>query len=94
MRFRTKTVIVEAEQFWPDKPLPFRDRAVVEYDGEFFVITVRGERANLAPGDWVILEMPGEDCATPCKPDIFEATYEALEARVFVADDIRPATAR
>lgn len=80
-KFRKKPVLVEAEQFWPDKPLPFRDRAVVEYDGDFFVITIHGERANLAPGDWVILEMRGEDCAYPCKPDIFAATYEPVEGR-------------
>lgn len=76
-QFRKKPVIVEAEQFWPDKPLPFNERGpVVEYDGEFFVITIHNEKAHLAPGDWVILEPRGPiNNAYPCKPDIFAANY-------------------
>ena len=30
-----------------------------------------------APGDWIIKSIMGE--FYPCKPDIFEATYEAVE---------------
>lgn len=43
-----------------------------------YVVTIHGERATLAPGDWVIREPDGEHYY-PCKPDIFEATYEAVE---------------
>lgn len=32
---------------------------------------------NVCPGDWVITGIKGE--YYPCKPDIFEATYEAVE---------------
>jgi len=79
-KFRKKPVIVEAEQFWPDKRLPFHDYGpVVAFDGDFYVTTIHGEYANLAPGDWVILEPRGKYRAYPCKPDIFEATYEEVE---------------
>lgn len=80
MRYRKKPIEVDAEQFDPDRPLPFRDRGpVVKFDGvSFYVETVHGELAYLQPGDWVILEPRGEHCAYPCKPDIFEATYEAV----------------
>lgn len=30
-----------------------------------------------SPGDWIIKDVQGE--FYPCKPDIFEATYEAVE---------------
>lgn len=32
----------------------------------------------VCPGDWIITGIKGEKY--PCKPDIFEATYEAAEA--------------
>ncbi len=33
---------------------------------------------RVSPGDWVIIGVNGEKYA--CKPDIFEATYEAVES--------------
>jgi hypothetical protein len=35
-----------------------------------------GEWLPLAPGDWIVKGVKGE--FYPCKPDIFEATYEAV----------------
>lgn len=32
---------------------------------------------NVCPGDWIITGVKGE--RYPCKPNIFEATYEAVE---------------
>lgn len=32
---------------------------------------------NVCPGDWIITGIKGEHY--PCKPDIFEATYESVE---------------
>lgn len=32
---------------------------------------------NVCPGDWIIIGVKGEHY--PCKPDIFEATYEPVE---------------
>ena len=41
-----------------------------------YVDTLEGTtRASV--GDWIIRGIKGEFC--PCKPDIFEATYEAVE---------------
>lgn len=84
-KFRKRPVVVEAQQFWPDKPLPFYASPIVCYDGEFYVTTIHGERATLTPGDWVILEPRGLNRAYPCKPDIFEATYEPVDSPAQVA---------
>jgi hypothetical protein len=80
MKFRHKPTEVEAEQFFPEKGLPFQDRGpVVCFDEKgWYVETVHGERASLEPGDWVILEPRGRAHAYPCKPGIFESTYEAV----------------
>ena len=40
--------------------------------------TLEGYMA-VSPGDWVIKGVKGE--FYPCKPDIFEATYEAVEVK-------------
>lgn len=82
MMFSNKPLVIEAEQFWPDKPLPFRDRGpyVAFNDGRFYVITAHAQSVTLAPGDWVVLEPVGPHvpsfAAYPVKPDIFEARYE------------------
>lgn len=78
--FRKRPVEVEAEQFLIGKPLPFANRGpYVCFDGEFYVITVHGQRTSIALGDWIILETHGDPSqfqAYPCKPDVFEASYE------------------
>ncbi len=80
MKYRKKPVVIEAEQFWPDKPLPFNDRGpVVCFNEGWYVVTIHDQRADLAPGDWVILESRGINAAYPCKPDIFDACYEAVD---------------
>jgi hypothetical protein len=42
----------------------------------FIIKTLEGEMV-CAPGDWIIKGVKGE--LYPCKPDIFEATYEKVE---------------
>jgi hypothetical protein len=84
-RFRSRPVEIEAEQWWPGKDVPG-----VYYEREYFlddldggrrvregpyVLTVHGERAHLAPGDWVIKEPEG-DGHYPCKPAIFAKRWE------------------
>lgn len=45
------------------------------------VTTLHGETATVRHGDWIAAEpMPGR--FYPIKPDIFEATYEAVEVQV------------
>lgn len=80
-QYRKKPVVIEAEQWFPEKTV-----AGVHWerqsgdDGEFlapYVITAHEQRAYLAPGDWVIPE-PTAGRFYPCKPDIFQNTYEAV----------------
>ncbi len=49
----------------------------VEDDDWMVIPTLEGDmRAD--PGDWVIRGVKGE--FYPCKPDVFQATYDAVEA--------------
>lgn len=43
--------------------------------GIFKILTLEGTM-SAAPGDWIIKGVNGE--VYPCKPDIFEKTYEAV----------------
>jgi hypothetical protein len=85
-RYRQKPVVVEAEQFWPDtRPWPEGVYAKVVTAADFGrgqkhtvhrIDTLKGT-CKVDPGDWII-----KGGRKPCKPDIFEATYEAVEAAV------------
>jgi hypothetical protein len=82
MKFRKKLVVIEAVQWTGDldalrawcEPLgPFPGGLV---DGALTIETLEGEhRASV--GDWIIRGVAGE--FYPCKPDIFAATYEAVD---------------
>ncbi len=76
MKFRKKPVVVEAEQFWPGtEPWPDGVKGCVGYP--FWVDTLEGDHHIVLPGDWIITGVKGEKY--PCKPDIFETTYEKVE---------------
>lgn len=81
--FRKKPVVIEAVQFtgsncieiikfiggpWENLELHNTDTPVIH--------TLEGEMTASA-GDWVIKGVKGE--FYPCKPDIFEATYDRVE---------------
>ncbi|KUP22405.1 hypothetical protein AWJ19_27695 [Paenibacillus sp. DMB5] len=78
MKYRKKPVVIEAWQNaddtgWPD----WLDDADAgrEPGGVILINTLEGVmRADL--GDWIIRGIKGE--VYPCKPDIFEATYEPV----------------
>ena len=81
--FRKRPILVEAEQFFPDrKPWPegvidLKNEAIEEGWG---IQTLEGMML-VTPGDWIITGIAGE--IYPCKPDIFEATYElAYDTRI------------
>ena len=80
MKFRKKPIVIEAEQYTHDGPLPFVEGdSPVEYneDGSFpYVMTLEGP-LRVSDGDWIIRGIKHE--YYPCKPDIFEATYETVE---------------
>ena len=85
MKYRKKPVIVEAEQWFPGKVV----KGVTEQTwtpegasesvslGYGHVVTIHGQRTQVAFGDWVITEPDGMH-HYPCKPDIFQTTYELV----------------
>ena len=90
MRYRKKPVVVEAVQFsglWEDAPkiIAFTEgkafeRSDLDFKRQYLSIETLEGVMNISPKDWVIKGVKGE--FYPCKPDIFEATYEpALEAK-------------
>lgn len=87
MKYRKKPVVVEAMQVPPlgvgsiDEALVFEDwvnprkgSRTVKWFGHGLKIETLEGVMTADPGDWVICGVQGE--LYPCKPDIFEATYE------------------
>ena len=88
MKFRKKPVVIEAYEVAPNdnhtRRLPpswlmdaiLSGAVVALKEGGLDIKTLEGTmRADV--GDWVIQGVKGE--LYPCKPDIFAATYEAVE---------------
>lgn len=78
-KFRKKPVVIEAVQwlgFNYNEVTQFQG-GCAEYEGVKVILqTLEGEmRASV--GDWIIKGVNGE--FYPCKPDIFEKTYESVE---------------
>ena len=80
-KYRKKPIIIEAVQWTGDNleelrdfvPEEFRYNKVSEPMG---IRTLEGVM-TVSVGDWIIKGIQGE--FYPCKPDIFEATYEAVK---------------
>lgn len=83
MKYRKKPVVINAVQI-----IEGNDQAILAFMEEtscpfeitdkytVLIHTLEGDMtAN--PGDWIIQGVKGE--FYPCKPDIFEATYEPVE---------------
>lgn len=87
MKFRKKPVVIDACQLPPTGDFdiePFLTWATsmgLDYESEhdecLLIHTLEGTM-TASPGDWIIRGVKGE--FYPVKPDIFEATYEAVEA--------------
>lgn len=76
-KYRKKPVVIDAFKYDPadERPEWFEDAIAVKIDdnGLAHIYTLEGVMiAN--PGDWIIKGIEGE--LYPCKPDIFEKTYE------------------
>lgn len=60
--------------------MKFRKKPIVieayQTDKAMIIPTLEGP-LRAAPGDWIITGLRGEQY--PCKPDIFEKTYEPVE---------------
>ena len=80
MKYRKKPVVVEAMQWTGDNEFEldqFVDVVVAfNYpEMEMIIPTLEGDH-TASVGDWIIKGVAGE--FYPCKPDIFEMTYEAV----------------
>jgi len=84
-KFRKKPVVIEAIQFIDHTSLgdicEFMNVDGLKTGSDsrgifFFVPTLEGSHMAI-PGDWIIRGVQGE--FYPCKPDIFEQTYEKVE---------------
>ena len=88
-KFRKKPIIVEALQYTEESR-----RAVIDWCGaghtgidddgceyELRNLRIKTPAGTLMVnlGDWVVKDANGEFC--PCKPDIFEQTYEEVDAK-------------
>lgn len=78
MRFRKKPVVIEAIQFIGNftELEEFVGGDAAFHNGELVIATLEGAM-RAKPNDWIIKGVKGE--FYPCKPDIFEATYEKAE---------------
>jgi hypothetical protein len=85
LRYRKKPIVIEAWQYarhndFSHRPEWFAEavaaRAIV-IGGSVIVIQTSEGAMTAQTGDWIIRGIKGE--LYPCKPDIFAATYEAVE---------------
>jgi hypothetical protein len=87
MKFIKKPVVVEAIQFFdqPEEIINIQEfmgniDLTIDYkdidDPKLKIETLEGTM-NASLGDWIIKGIKGE--FYPCKPDIFEITYEPLD---------------
>ena len=94
-RFRKKPVVIEAVQWVPgvnddvvesigminrgdrETTVHTDQGAHTVLPGNGLIPTLEGPHL-VGPGDWIITGVAGE--RYPCKPDIFEATYDPVDA--------------
>lgn len=81
MKYRKKPVIIDAVQFINSTDIhDFCGNSVLEPIGKDYLEITTLEGIMIAQkGDWIIKGIKGE--FYPCKPDIFEATYEKEEQK-------------
>jgi len=83
MKFRKKPVVIEAEQYVKYgglvRGMCNSVSCKCDVNPKPHVHTIHaGQMVDLEVGDWIIPEPDGEHFY-PCKPDIFEATYEPAD---------------
>lgn len=85
-KFRKKPVVIEAVQwqgYLTDEVEQFIGNKLVAEENPnvhvmgYFLKTLEGSSHMLTKGDWIIKGVQGE--FYPCKPDIFEQTYEKVK---------------
>ena len=79
-KFRKKPVVIEAVQWTgemtPDLEAHFGNDPINLTPSGLVIKTLEGFH-DASVGDWIIRGIKGE--LYPCKPDIFEATYEPVD---------------
>ncbi len=78
MKYRKKPVVIEATQWFENGDHPAVVEASLSGMNVHLIETLEGDHL-VSPGDWIITGVKGEHY--PCKPDIFEATYEKVEEK-------------
>lgn len=80
MKYRKRPIVIEAIQITgnnDDELLSWINEYIVPFemvgDHEMIIHTLEGD-LKASKGDWIIKGVKGE--FYPCKPDIFEQTYE------------------
>lgn len=77
-KYRKRPVVIDAEQWFVSQD-PDTYPECVRWDtriNDYVIDTLEGAM-HVSNGDWIITGVVGENY--PCKPDIFEATYELVE---------------
>jgi hypothetical protein len=83
-KYRKKPIVIEAEQWFPDKNIEGVEEEYGSYyfgagewrtykTGRHIINTLEGAHV-VSPGDYIITGIAGEKY--PCKEDIFKQTYE------------------
>ena len=80
-KYRKKLIVIEAMQFTGGNRkeiAKFVGKSFMEWTSrpEIGIATIEGDM-HAKPNDWIIKGVNGE--FYPCKPDIFEKTYELVE---------------
>lgn len=81
-KYRKKPIVIDAVKYTSDNLLEILDfmgrEAVSTFmkGSDFIIVTLEGNMTAKI-GDYIIKGIKGE--FYPCKPDIFEATYEKVE---------------
>lgn len=79
-QYRKKPVVIDAIQYDGTFPLDFlKGEEEVYFDADLGKLAIRTLEGTMHAdvGDWIIRGVKGE--VYPCKPDIFDATYEPVE---------------
>lgn len=74
--YRKKPVVIKAWQYFVGNELPAELKIrgdIIANNDSIFIETLEG-LMNVSNGDYIIIGVNGE--AYPCKPDIFNKTYE------------------
>jgi len=80
MKFRKKPVVIEAMRWDGQNQREIETWAETIFAPDLsdrLAIFTLGGKTYASVGDWIIKGIQGE--FYPCKPDIFEATYEKVE---------------